>query len=222
MSIQNEFLKLNQAAYIDLYELDFSPLGSSVVYRFCADKDTDGSTVFYKGLEYTALPLQVTGMELTNRAPFPKPTMTFSNIMGTISALMAINNDFVGCRVIRHRTLVRHLEGQPEAGGDELATEVYFVERPIEETEIAVSYELINGMEQEGVLLPARLVTRRCGWRYRGPDCGYSGITMYDINNQVTNDPAKDICSHTVAGCKAHFGNYAELPYGGYPSVDIG
>jgi lambda family phage minor tail protein L len=221
MTLVYEFQKLNQPPYIDLYDIDLSPIGTSIIYRFVPDKNTDQTSVSFKGQTYNALPILVTGFELTSKAPFPKPEMIVSNITGQMSALMTEYKDLVGAKLTRRRTLVRYLDGQAEAhNADEAIPEIYFIEQPIEENELHCVFKLVNGMDMEGVILPGRYITRRCGWQYRDANCGYTGSRMFDKNDNETYDMRLDECSHTVNGCQLRFGRTGELRYGGYPLID--
>lgn len=221
MGIFREFTKLQQEAYIDLYQLDLNSIGVNQVYYFVSDAQENGSALSYLGDVYISLPIMVDGYESTQKAPFPRPTLTVSNNAGTVSALMLLYDQLVGAKLTRIRTLVKYLDGQSEAGGEALAPEIYFIETPLQEDEQKCSFECINGLEMGGLTLPKRFITRRCAWKYRGVECSYTGASMFDFNDQPTGDPTKDICSHTVKGCQIRFGRYAELPYGGFPSVDL-
>lgn len=222
MAIYREFTKLQQEAYIDLYQLDLNPIGVGSIYYFVSDSNVGFSqAVVYQGSTYVALPIKVEGYESTQKAPFPRPTLTVSNNSGIVSSLMLLYDQLVGARLVRIRTLVKYLEGGSEAGGLALKPEIYFVETPLEENEQSCSFELINGLEMGSLTLPKRFIARRCVWRYRGVECGYTGDSMFTSDDVPTGDPTKDMCSHTLKGCKIRFGQYAQLPYGGFPSVDL-
>lgn len=220
MPISTELLKLDSSAIIDLYELDLSPLGVSTVYRFTPET-IPSATVSYKGKVYDAIPITIDGFEFGLKAPFPRPTMQVSNVFGTISSLIIIYQDLCGAKVTRRRTLVKYLDGQAESGGEELTPEIYFVERKTAENELYVAFELISGLEMESLRLPARKITRRCMWIYRGPDCGFTAPHYYDQYDQVVSTAAQDKCGKRLSSCKRRFGPNAELPFGGFPGVDI-
>jgi lambda family phage minor tail protein L len=71
-------------------------------------------------------------------------------------------------------------------------------------------------------MLPRRQVVQNvCAWRYRSAECGYTGGAVADINDQPTTDPARDQCGKRLASCKLRFGQYAELPFGGFPAAGL-
>jgi lambda family phage minor tail protein L len=221
MTINQEVLKLKQDSLIDLFEVDLRPTGLNVIYYFVNDKETNGESVKFNGKNYVAFPVEAKGFEEVTKAPFPKPTLTFSNVSGTVSSIMLLNNDLVGAAVIRHRTYVKYLDGHSSGGGGyELFRQVYTIERPIEESELSVSFEMVNGLELENLTLPRRYMIRRCTWLYRGPDCSYTGNAMFTKQDQPTGDMREDKCSRTIKGCKLRFGNNSELPMGGFPGLD--
>lgn len=221
MSIFREFTKLSQGAYIDLYTLDLNPLGVNTVFRFVPGENADNTIVGYKGLLYEPLPIKVEGFELTQKAPFPRPTLLISNVESTVSTLMAQYSQLIGAKLTRIRTLVNYLDGRAEEGGEASPSESYFVETILEENELTVSFELINGLEMGGLTLPKRFISRRCVWQYRGFDCGYTGVAMFTDQDQATDNLRLDRCSHTINGCQLRFGTRGELPHGGFPSVDL-
>lgn len=221
MTINQEVLKLKQDELLDLYEVDLTPTGVTQYYYFVNEKGTDGQNVAFQGKSYIAFPVEATGFEQVTKAPFPKPTLIFSNVSGTVSSIMLLMNDLVGARVIRHRTYLKYTDGQPNGGGGfEFMREVYFIERPIEESELSVSFELINGLELENLTLPRRYILRRCSWLYRGAECGYTGTRMFTKDDVETGDSRLDKCSRTINGCQLRFGRYAELNHGGFAAID--
>lgn len=61
-----------------------------------------------------------------------------------------------------------------------------------------------------------------CPWAYRGPECGYTGGPVADVNDEATSNPALDDCSKRVSGCRLRFGSDpAGLPYGGFAAAGL-
>ena len=72
--------------------------------------------------------------------------------------------------------------------------------------------------------LPGRqVVANCCQWLviggYRGPYCAYTGSAYFTDKDQPTDDPARDMCSGTLTGCKLRFGANNPLRYGSFPSA---
>jgi len=212
-----EARQLRQDALIDLYELDLEPLGINAVYRFTADRHHDGSYVYFKGQPYSCLNIMASGFESSHKAPFPRPQLRVSNVAGGISSMLLLYEDLVGAKLTRRRVFQKYLGDQspPEA-----PVEVYFVERKEAENEFTVDFELVSGIQLNNATLPARIITRRCGWLYRGSECQYTGTAYYDLNDNPTSDPSQDECAKRVRSCKLRFGENNQLNFGGFPSVD--
>ena len=91
-SVYEELSKLNPSAIIELFELhlDNTLHGSTDVYRFHAgaNADVDGNVVF-NGKTYTRIPVKAEGFEFTSTGTLPRPTLTISNLDGTMTTLAA-------------------------------------------------------------------------------------------------------------------------------------
>ena len=108
----------------------------------------------------------------------PRPTITFSNLLGTITAILQLTNqttafsDLAGAKVTRRRTLARFLDEvnfpsnvNPYKVGSvdptaELPREVYFIERKTIENKNIVQFEMVGSFDLFGVAAPKKLVTR--------------------------------------------------------------
>jgi len=106
-----------------------------------------------------------------------------------------------------------------------LPDQVYRIDRIASENQDFVEFELSSKLDLTNVLLPRRLVTDYCPWKYRGEECGYTGgpvATVEDITTGVTS--ATDQCGKRLRSCKLRFPNASErdpLPFGGFPAAGI-
>ena len=106
-----------------------------------------------------------------------------------------------------------------------LPDQVYQIDRIASENQDFVEFELSSKLDLTNVLLPRRLVTDYCPWKYRGVECGYNGgpvATVEDITTGVTS--ATDQCGKRLRSCKLRFPNASEfdpLPFGGFPAAGI-
>ncbi|EFO4448527.1 phage minor tail protein L [Escherichia coli] len=122
-----------------------------------------------------------------------------SNFAGTVSAEVQANDDLVGCRIIRKMTLARFLDavnfkdGNPTADPNQhFPDEMWFIEQKTLETHQVVEFELSSVFDLMGVQLPYRqIIKNTCPWKYRGPECGYTG-PYFDKNNQQTSMSGAD------------------------------
>jgi len=139
-SAYEELSKLSPSAIIELFEvrLDSTLHGSSDIYRFHAgsNEKIDGNIIF-DGQTYTRIPVAAEGFELTNTGTLPRPTLTISNLDGTMTTLLLLvnattaGNDLGGAEVRRIRTLRKFLDAANfvtpnfliTQGGDQLITQ---------------------------------------------------------------------------------------------------
>lgn len=103
-----------------------------------------------------------------------------------------------------------------------LDKEVWTIDRKSNENSIFVEWELTAPFDLRGVKIPRRqCVQNMCNWKYRGPECGYTGNTYFDVKDGQVLDASRDICGKRLSSCKKRFGATAILPYGGFPAVGI-
>ncbi len=106
-----------------------------------------------------------------------------------------------------------------------LPDQEYYIDRIASENQEFVEFELSSKLDLTNVLLPRRLVTDYCPWKYRGVECGYDAgpvATVEDITTGVTS--ATDQCGKRLRSCKLRFPNASEfdpLPFGGFPAAGI-
>lgn len=220
---------------VDLFRIDLSRLGGGLLY-FTPQVYEDQSQVMFDGIMYSAIPIEVSGFERSTKDPFPHPRVKISNVNLVASALVRDYRDLVGATVTHIQTFANYLDdGDDPDPGQYFPPNVYRIERKVAQTALAIEWELAVAIDQQNRKLPGRQVLRICTWIYRRPDpevsgeflyeqsdraCPYTGAACFDRNN-VPTDAAHDHCSHTVTGCKARFGQFAELPYGGFPGVGL-
>jgi len=202
IQISKDLQESNPSAIIELFELE---LIQNVHYVLPATIDTNyyfhdgtsnnnfGSIKWTKGdtnnteVDYVALPVKAEGFKF-GRGQLPRPTLTFSNALGTFTTILAavnsvatsieegpiglglINNDLTGAKVIRKRTLEKFLPTSNyttvpsynafDATYPEFPQEVYFIDRKSQEDREVVQFELAANFDLAGVKAPRRLVTR--------------------------------------------------------------
>ena len=111
--------EINPGAVIELFtlELDATLHGSTTIYRFHngANLNANGEVV-WAGNSYLRFPIQCEGFEFTGTGTLPRPTISVSNIFGTLTAIMqnvnqtTVGNDLNGAKLTRIRTLARYLD----------------------------------------------------------------------------------------------------------------
>ena len=231
-SAYEELAKLNPSAIIELFELhlDNSLHGSSDVYRFHAGANAavTGNVVF-GGNTYTRIPIKADGFEFTNTGTLPRPTLTISNLDGTMTTLLLLvnattaGNDLGGAEVRRIRTLKKFLDGETAADPNaKFPDERWYVDRKANESRDSVTFELASKFDLAGQKLPKRqVVANVCQWVYRSTECSYTGTDYYDVNDNEVSTAAEDVCGKRVSSCKLRFGANAELPFGSFPGAGL-
>jgi len=136
----------------------------------------DNNDLVWQSNTYSRMPCESEGFAYSGKGKLPRPTLTFSNILGTITGIMQTVNqttafsDLTGAKVTRRRTLSRFLDainfpssinpyGTPDPSS-ELPREIYFIERKVTENRDIVQFELVSTFDLIGVGAPKKLVTR--------------------------------------------------------------
>tara|TARA_Y100000401_G_scaffold63953_1_gene50832 strand:+ start:83 stop:901 length:819 start_codon:yes stop_codon:yes gene_type:complete len=156
-----------------------SNLSNPTVYLFHAGNNMkDSLDIIWQSNTYSRIPVRADGFKYTGKGKLPRPTLTFSNLLGSITAILQLTNqttafsDLAGAKVTRRRTLCRFLDevnfpsnvnpykvGSVDASA-ELPKEVYFIERKTVENRNIVQFEMVGSFDLFGIGAPKKLVTR--------------------------------------------------------------
>lgn len=161
----------------------------------------DGETtqVQFKSKTYTAIPIQLTGIEISASGAHSRPSLTVANIpalagsvqndttepgdVGTLDEIrndstagvleFDTNDDLIGTKVIYRKTFKSKLG---TSGTEEFPPQTFYIDRITSENNIFVTFELASPMDIEGAKIPARMVIGRyCPWQYQGVEQGFGG-----------------------------------------------
>ena len=152
-AIVSNLQNTNPSAIIELFtlQLDNSLHGATTIYRFHAGSSLkDNGEIVWAGNSYQRFPIKAEGFAF-RQGQLPRPTLTVSNALGTITAiLLSVNtttagNDLTGATVTRIRTLARFLDavnfpsnvnpyGTPDPTA-EFPQEIYKIDRKSAEIE---------------------------------------------------------------------------------------
>jgi lambda family phage minor tail protein L len=207
-------------AVIELFELELNTTqhGVTETYRFHAGVNADDNqNIVWAGNEYVRFPIETEGFEYSGQGQLPRPKLRVSNIFGTVTALLlTLPNGLEGAKVTRIRTLVRYIDatnfpgnvnpyGTPDPTA-EFPREIYYVDRKIIETRDVIEFELAAVFDLIGVRAPKRqCVSNVCQWKYRGPECGYTGNAYFNANNQPVTTLVQDACGKQLSSCELRF-----------------
>lgn len=223
------YQRLEPGAIVELFEVDLTPFGGEVL-RFHAGTNQLLANVVWQGNTYTAFPVQATGFEFNGQGQAPRPKLLVANVVGAITALVLQYQDIVGAKVTRIRTLAKYLDAVNFPGGvnpsadpsAEFPRDVFYVDRKATETNEVVEFDLAPAMDVTGVMLPRRQVVQNvCPWRYRGAECGYTATNYYDANDLPVGTAGQDVCGKRLSSCQVRFGQFSELPFGGFPAAGL-
>ena len=176
--IITDLQKINPSAIIELFTLttDATLHGSAQTYRFHNGTSFNANgDIIWAGNQYLKMPIQAEGFAF-RKGQLPRPTLTVSNALGTITAiLLTVNqtttgNDLTGATVTRIRTLARYLDavnfpgssnplGTPDPTA-EFPQEIYKIDRKSSENREVVQFELAAVFDLAGIRAPKRQCTR--------------------------------------------------------------
>ena len=151
------------------------------VYLFHAGNNMKNSgDIIWQSNTYTRMPCKAEGFKYSGKGKLPRPPISFSNLLGTITAIIQLTNnatplpftDLAGAKITRRRTLARFLDEanfpsnvNPYKVGSvdptaEMPQEIYFIDRKIIENRDIVQFELVSTFDLIGIAAPKKLVTR--------------------------------------------------------------
>ncbi len=168
-SVASDLQVINPSAIIELFtlQLDNSLHGATTVYRFHAGSSLkDNGEIVWAGNSYQRFPVQAEGFAF-RKGQLPRPTLTLSNALGTITSILltvndtTVGNDLTGATVTRIRTLARFLDavnfpsnvnpyGTPDPTA-EFPQEIYKIDRKSAENREIVQFELASVFDLAGI-----------------------------------------------------------------------
>jgi lambda family phage minor tail protein L len=230
MTIESDIQRLDPGTIVEFYELDTTDIGGDGIDRFHAGVNALGNDIVWNGNTYTKYPIVATGFEANGQGQNPRPTVQVSNIGGILGAAANQLEDLLNAKFTRIRTFARYLDAVNFPGGvnpdadpnAEIDRQVFYIDRKASENKLFIEFELAAACDLVGVRIPLRqVIANVCQSKYRGSECGYAGGAVADINDQPTADLSADKCGKRLASCKMRFGEFAELPYGGFPAAGL-
>ena len=227
-----ELSKLTQDALLELWTIDLRAIKDNSgeygdVYRFHNGLNGVNADVVFASEIYTAYPIIASGFESSSQGPSNRPTLSIANLNGLVTAISERYAQAVGARVKRVLVSAKYIDAinfasgkNPYADPSEGALSHYYIERLSQLDNDVGTFELASPAETDKARIPLRMITADvCAFKYRSPECGYTGGAVADEFDKPTNDPKKDRCSHCLTGCRFRFKN-GILPFGGFPSVN--
>jgi lambda family phage minor tail protein L len=235
----SELQKIAPSLVIELFELQLITAlhGSSTVYRFHAGSNMNANgELVWDSNSYQRLPLEMDGFEYTGNGQLPRPKIKISNVLGTMSTILATvnavtpNNDLAGAKLTRIRTMARYIDGANFTGGTnpygtpdptaEFPREIYYLSRKSAENRQLIEWECAAAFDLAGVRAPKRqCISSICQWVYRSTECSYTGSNYWNASDQSVATLALDVCGKRLDSCKLRFGSTGSLPFGSFPGI---
>ena len=181
------------SAIVELYEIELdTDITTNTTAYFHRGLENNMTTIKFRSatkgsvsgkydiLEYEAIPMEIEGFETKSGEPSARPLLTIANVLTNFSdALEGLENeDLLGKKITRRKTLYKYCVGQSGDQGDciapiEFPKEVYFFDRIASQFSSMITFELASAYDLEGYKLPRRIIIGgACPWKYQGADIG--------------------------------------------------
>ena len=187
--------------------------------------------IIWQGQTFEPMALEVSGLEMRSDGKASAPTFSMANnisgIQGAVSAYCLQFGDFAGAKLKVITTLAKYLDAENFSTGNSTASneakeQLWYIEQKTSENAQAVTFELSNPIDFEGLKIPVRQISNYCHWcamgDYRGEECQYTGAAMFTDKDEPTDNPALDRCSGRSSSC--HIRNN-EIRFGGFPASSL-
>jgi lambda family phage minor tail protein L len=124
----------------------------------------------YTSQTYIPLPITFTGYESKADGAYSRPRVSFANILTTFKDLLGSNDDLIGKKVVRRKTLYSQLStGSGSSPPVELPKQIFIIDRIESESPVEVIFELAAPFDLAGINVPGRyIIPNTCAWIYQG------------------------------------------------------
>jgi lambda family phage minor tail protein L len=177
MSLNNDYQKLEPGNTVRLFEVDGTAFGVGEVLRFhnhniphteaeitAAGGDESklpAKSIWWQGVEYSAWPCQIDGLEKSTTGSGATPKLTVANLDGSITALCLAYDDLLKATVIymtRWRSIwMRNFpSGNATADPTQETLQVWYIDGKNTETSEAIEFRLTSPMDLQGLMIPTR------------------------------------------------------------------
>ncbi|MEQ1227970.1 phage minor tail protein L [Acinetobacter junii] len=187
--------------------------------------------IVWQGQTFEPMALEVSGLEMRSDGKASAPTLSMANningVQNAVSALCLQFSDFAGANLKVITTLAKYLDAENFSGGNASASneakeQLWYIEQKTSENAQAVTFELSNPIDFEGLKIPVRQISNYCHWcamgNFRGEECQYTGAAMFTDKDEPTDNPALDRCSGRLSSCRIRNN---EIRFGGFPASSL-
>jgi lambda family phage minor tail protein L len=147
--------------YVELFQLDLTALGGSVLY-FTPHTVGGSTSVSFGGQVYTALPIGGSGWETSIDGAPPQPVLTVSNVNRFIQSYLSTYHDLVGARLTRITTFDKYLDsGSSPNSTQVISTNTYLIEQKTRQNKVQIDFKLSSLIDAPQFKLPRGQVLRK-------------------------------------------------------------
>lgn len=165
-----EMQKLGLGAEVTLFEVDLTELGGPIeLFTPMAEEGNVDGAVMFGGQAYIPFPITADGFSWNGQSAAQQPSVTIANIDHAFTGYVLQYGGLIGAQFRRIRTFERFLDTGAEPDADaHLPIDIYRFERKTVHNDTMIRWDLANWIDQQGVMLPKRMVIRDyCDLTYR-------------------------------------------------------
>jgi lambda family phage minor tail protein L len=160
MTIQTEIQKVAVSPLVELFTLDLTGIGGSVL-KFTPNTVGGSSSVSFGGQVFAALPITGSGWETSIDGAPPRPMLKVSNVTRFIQSYLNLYADLVGAIVTRTVTLEKFLDsGSSPDSSQVLFSDKFRISQKSKQNKKEVEFVLSSVLDTANFKLPRRQVLR--------------------------------------------------------------
>jgi lambda family phage minor tail protein L len=164
-SIQSQLMLMHSSdGMVDLYKLDTTATGGSIYY-FSPQCYQNGSLVSFGGQDYNCFPVGLETIEAhATTSALPQPTLTVSNVGGTLMAAIAGQNDLIGSTLTHWKTKASYLDAGANPDSTKfIGPQIWYLFQKQAHTNQQVQFLLTCPIDRPGLQFPIRQVMKNAG-----------------------------------------------------------
>jgi lambda family phage minor tail protein L len=223
--VARNLLDLEPTAVLEFYKLQLDPIAAPE--GFPQEIPFHAGTIFqgnvtWQGVKYIPLAVETEGFEMLGDRRLPRPRIRIANNNQLITFLLQTNKDLINAKVVRKKAFLKNLDDINFDGGNpwgqananaEIVDEVWVIGRKTHESKVMVEFELNSPLDLESFSVNSRsIVSKFCGWQYRGEGCRYRGIPIEREDGKSFLDPTGGVVIPTFAELATKVQNFYTDP----------
>lgn len=153
-TIREQITKPNVGAFVDLFHIDLTPIGSTQQFYLTP---SSRDPISFNGNTYNPFPIEVAGTERNSTGAPGRVTMKVSNVNQMVAAAVISYGDMVGGHVTYTRTLGQFLDGQDDGGTNQsFPVQRFIILQKIAFSQQSIEFVLGTDLDRPGLMLPRR------------------------------------------------------------------